>query len=154
MGNYNLECLRMNACMCEKSPQLCLTLCDPMDHSLLCPWDSPNKNTRVGCHALLQGIFPTQGSNLCLLHLLHWQADSLPWYHLGSQYLLGIMKKKACFLSPGWGGVLGVSRVFPVNFILNLKYVFSTELCSPFILEPNISPSILLHFGSSVSWCL
>ena len=30
---------------------------------LLCPWDSPGKNTGVGCHALLQGIFPTQGSN-------------------------------------------------------------------------------------------
>ena len=29
----------------------------------LCPWDSPGKNGRVGCHALLQGIFPTQGSN-------------------------------------------------------------------------------------------
>ena len=35
---------------------------------LLCPWDSPGKNTGVGCHALLQGIFPTQGSNLRLLH--------------------------------------------------------------------------------------
>ena len=31
---------------------------------LLCPWDSPGKNTGVGCHFLLQGIFPTQGSNL------------------------------------------------------------------------------------------
>ena len=30
---------------------------------VLCPWDSPGKNTRVGCHALLQGIFPTQRSN-------------------------------------------------------------------------------------------
>ena len=34
------------------------------------------KNTGVGCHGLLQGIFPTQGSNPCLLRLLHWQADS------------------------------------------------------------------------------
>ena len=33
---------------------------------LLCPWDSPGKSTRVGCHALLQGIFLTQGSNECL----------------------------------------------------------------------------------------
>ena len=39
---------------------------------------SPGKDTGVGCHALLQGIFPTQGSNLRLLCLLHWQADSLP----------------------------------------------------------------------------
>ena len=30
---------------------------------LLCPWNSPGKNTGVGCHFLLQGIFPTQGSN-------------------------------------------------------------------------------------------
>ena len=39
---------------------------------LLCPWDSPGKNTGVDCHALLQGIFLTQGLNLSLLHLLHW----------------------------------------------------------------------------------
>ena len=47
-------------------------------------WDSPGKNTGVGCHALLQGIFPTQGSNLCLLSpvladgLLTTSADYLP----------------------------------------------------------------------------
>ena len=35
---------------------------------LLCPWNSPSKNTRVGCHSLLQGIFPTQGSNPGLLY--------------------------------------------------------------------------------------
>ena len=45
---------------------------------LLCPWKSPGKNTGVGCHALLQEIFPTQGLNPCLLQLLNWQADSLP----------------------------------------------------------------------------
>ena len=41
----------------------------------------PGKNTGVGCHFLLQRIFPTQGSNLSLLCLLHWQADSLPLHH-------------------------------------------------------------------------
>ena len=40
--------------------------------------ECPGRNTGVGCHALLQGIFPTQGSHLGLLHLLHWQAGSLP----------------------------------------------------------------------------
>ena len=34
---------------------------------LLCPWDSPSKNTRMGCHFLFQGIFPTQRLNLHLL---------------------------------------------------------------------------------------
>ena len=37
-----------------------------------------SRQTRVGCHFLLQEIFQTQGSNPCLLWLLHWQADSLP----------------------------------------------------------------------------
>ena len=67
-----------------KSPQMCPILCDPMEYSLsrfLCPWDSPGKKPGVGCHALLQGIFPTQGSSL---HLLHWQADPLPLSHQGS----------------------------------------------------------------------
>ena len=45
---------------------------------LLCPWDFPDKNTGVGCYILLQGIFPTQGSNP---HLLHWQVTSLPLSH-------------------------------------------------------------------------
>ena len=45
---------------------------------LLCPWDSPGKNTRVAGLALLQGIFPIQGSNPHLLNLLNWQAGSLP----------------------------------------------------------------------------
>ena len=43
----------------------------------LCPWDSPGKNTGVGCCALLQGIFLTPVFNSCLLCLLHWQAGSL-----------------------------------------------------------------------------
>ena len=42
---------------------------------LLCPWDSPGKNTGVGCHALLPGTFPTQRSNLGSPAL---QADPLP----------------------------------------------------------------------------
>ena len=70
-------------CMHAKSLQLCLTLCDPMDcgppSRLLCPWDSPGKNTGVGCHALLQGIFPTQRMNPSLLHC-RWIL-----YHLSHQ---------------------------------------------------------------------
>ena len=44
--------------------------------SVLSLWDSPGKNTGVGCHALPSGIF--QGLTLCLLRLLHWQVGSLP----------------------------------------------------------------------------
>ena len=53
---------------------------------LLCPWDSPGKNTGVGCQAILQGIFLTQGSNWSLSGLLHWQADSLPLAPPGKPY--------------------------------------------------------------------
>ena len=48
----------------ETVSQSCPTLCDLR---LLCPWNSPHKNTGVGCHFLLQGIFLTQGLNLSLL---------------------------------------------------------------------------------------
>ena len=48
---------------------------------LLCPWDFPGKNTGVGCHFTLQGIFTAQGLNQ---HLLHWEADSLSLSHQGS----------------------------------------------------------------------
>ena len=45
----------------------------------------------MGCHFLLQGIFPTQGWNL---HLLHWQKDSLPLSHQGSPGLALTMGEK------------------------------------------------------------
>ena len=70
-----------NACMHAKSLQSCLTvwLHGRQPTRLLYPQDSPGKNTGVGCHALLQGTFPTQGSNMRLLGLLYWQAGSLPY---------------------------------------------------------------------------
>ena len=65
-------------CLVYKS---CVTLLQPhrlYSAGLLCPCDFPGKNTGVGCHFLLQGIFPTQVLNPCLLQLLHWQVNSLP----------------------------------------------------------------------------
>ena len=62
--------------------QSCLTLCDPM----VCPWNPPGKNTGVGCHSFLQGIFLAQGSNLGLLHhrqfLYHLSYQGSPIYSL------------------------------------------------------------------------
>ena len=84
--------------VCVLSCLLCPTLCDPMDCSLPgSSCDSPGKNTGLGCHAPLQGIFLTQGSNLHLLCLLHWQTDSLPlstWEALISYSLIQNKKLK------------------------------------------------------------
>ena len=54
---------------------------------LLCPWDSPCKNTGVGCHFLLQEIFPTQGQDR---HLLHCKGEFFT-IMLGTQQLLNKM---------------------------------------------------------------
>ena len=57
---------------------VCPPLCNPMDCRLISACDSPGKNTGVGCHALLQGIFPTWGLNRHLPCILYWQVGSLP----------------------------------------------------------------------------
>ena len=67
----------------------CVQLCDPIDGSpprLPRPWDSPGKNTGVGCHSLVQRIFPTQESNQGPPSL---EADSLPSEPLGKPHPLG-----------------------------------------------------------------
>ena len=61
--------------VCGQSLQLFPTLCNTMDCRLLCPWDSPGKNTGVGCHAVLQGDLPNPGIEPSAPAL---QADSLP----------------------------------------------------------------------------
>ena len=78
--------------MCSVT-HLYLTLCSPMNY-IVCqaqlPIDFSRKNTGVGYHFLLEGIFPTQGSNPHLLCLLHWQAGSLPLAQPGKSYFVGM----------------------------------------------------------------
>ena len=71
--------LGFSLCACAQWLQSCLTLCKPVDCSPpgSSVQDSPGKNTGVGCHALIQGIFPTPDW-IRLWCFLHWQADSLP----------------------------------------------------------------------------
>ena len=58
---YFSKSLRYSAlCSVKSNP---LPFCELQSTRLLCSWDSPGKNTGVGCHSLLQRIFPTQGSN-------------------------------------------------------------------------------------------
>ena len=73
-------------CMLSQS---CLTSCNPSVTSQApCPWDSPGKNTGVGCHFLLQGIFSTQGSKF--MSPACWQADSTTKANYCSQSIEGL----------------------------------------------------------------
>ena len=89
--------LLLSLLLCTES---CLTLWN--HHGLqptkfLCPWDFLGKNAEVSCHFLLQGIFPSQGSNPCLLHQ---QADSLLLSHQGIGEKLIKTKKFSLMLFP------------------------------------------------------
>ena len=97
--------------------------------SLLCPWNYPSKNTGIGCHFLLHGIFLTQQSNPCLLFLLgrrvlyHWATWEAPFF-LQTIRLLSTIRKNPdhgepqenwfpviilciywCYYSPLWLGL-------------------------------------------------
>ena len=88
---------------------------------LLCPWDFPGKNTRVGCHFLLQEIFPTHGLNPGLLHcrqmlyhLSHQAISSIPQGCWGTTYWRRVGKKKDrakwCFMRHSLNVICGFCR--------------------------------------------
>ena len=87
------------------------------------------KNTGVGCHFLLQGIFLDQRLNLCLLH---WQVDSLPLSPLGSPLGHMLVRKSI----PLWAGETTVTK--PALF-LNLCSNSDAALspCRYFLLSPS-----------------
>ena len=118
-----------------------LTLCDPVDCSLpgsSVHGDSPGKNTGVGCRALLQGIFPTQGRSLppCRLTL----------YHLSHLVSLRILEWVAYPFSRGssqprnWTGISCIAGRFFTSwgtrealFIILFSYIFSVcSICNCF----------------------
>ena len=99
---------------------------------LLCPWNFSSKNTTVGCHFLLQGIFPAQGSKLCLLQ---WQADSLPLSHLGSP---GCLLSSTIFFH-----FIMISFLFPL--LINAHRSFYHHLKNTSTICPiEMLPSLLL----------
>ena len=81
--------MHVHMCLCARLLQSCLTPCNPTTVGFFCPWGSPGQNTGVGWHALLQGIFPTQRSNLDLLscrQILYYYATRAAhiWIHVVS----------------------------------------------------------------------
>ena len=77
---YTIRSQLVFACMCACMLSRIWVFAIPQYVAHQAPlWDSPVKNTGVGCIFLLQGIFPIQGPNQ---RLLHWQVDSLLLNHL------------------------------------------------------------------------
>ena len=75
------ESVQLHVCASVLSRFSCVQLFETLwivSHQATLHGDSPDKNTGGGCHALLQGTFPTQGWNPYLLRLLRGQVDSLP----------------------------------------------------------------------------
>ena len=88
---------------------------------LFCPWNSPGKNTGVGCHSLLQGVFLTQGSNLGLLHcrqtLYHWATRKAPESKTNCQFFSGHCVPLTTIQDQLWHG--GVSSLVWILCWLN-----------------------------------
>ena len=106
---------------------------------LICPWNFPGKNTGVGCHALLQGIFPTPGSNPCLLC---WQADSLPFSSVQSFSHVQLLvtpwitaRQASLSITNSWSllKLMSIVSEMPSSHLI---------LCCPLLLLPPIPPSI------------
>ena len=108
-------------------PTLWLRVLEPT--RFLCPWDSPGKNTGVGCHFFPQGIFPTQGSNPCLLH---WQEGSLPLSHQGIP---------ACKVAPYKLSI--VSIILKPGVQLVAEQSLFTD-CRSFLPPPSQQPQLLV----------
>ena len=137
---------------------------------LLCPWDSPGKSTRVGFRAHLQGIFPTQGLNLGLLCLLHWQVGSLPlappgkssvssmYYHISPLEIwlicISISNEWKCLFTKmwvfdQWCFILFVSTYVNVTY----KYILSQWVVATFLPASNIvCVCFTYHHGDYITY--
>ena len=109
------------------------------------PWHFPSKNTRVGCHFLLQGIFLTQGSILSLLHFL-------PSVQFSSVQLLSHVRlfvtpwtaehQASLSITNSWSSfkLTSIESMMPSNHLI---------LCRPLLLLPPIPPSIRVFSNES-----
>ena len=130
-----------------KVGQSCPILWEPMDCS---PWNSPGQNTGVGSLSLLQGIFPTQGSNPCLLHcrrILYQLSHKFSSVQLLSCVQLFITPCTAAhqaslYFTISWS-------LLKVMFIESVMSSNDTILChAPFLL-PLLFPSVRVFFNES-----
>ena len=135
-------------CLVAKSCLTLLLLHELYPTSLIYSWDFQGKNTGMGCYFLLQGIFMTQGSNLHLLHFLHWQVYSLPLSHQGVQFSHSVMFNSVI----KWTAAHLASLIITNSqSLLKLKSIKSMRpsnhliLCCPLLLLPSIFASIRVY---------
>ena len=108
----------------------------------------------LGYHFFLQGIFPTQGVNLVLWCLLHWQTDSLPlatWEAQVITIFIVFVQSLSCvqFFATSWTAARQVSLSFTISQrllkLISIELVMPSKhliLCCPLLLPPSIFPSI------------
>ena len=120
---------------------------------LLCPWNFPGKNTRMGCHFLLQGIFLTQRSSLHLLYPLYWQEDCLPLYPLGNP-------KRSHYGTHFWLPSQSIQLNFSIKkpflrrYTLTLaRHQSSMELCGSRSTEKNVTGTLYQFPGAVTANC-
>ena len=109
-------------CACVLSCFSCVRLVTLWTVGLLSPWDSPGKNTRVSCHALLQGIFQNQESNLSLLHCR--------WFLNGLSHQESPLKPSRIWKIMIWSQFLRMTWIWMLLYLKTLctKYKFRRSL--------------------------
>ena len=125
--------------MCAKLLQSCLTLCHPMNYSLLlCPWDSPGKNTGVGCPCPPPRDLPNPGIKP-ISHILlncrrvstHWATWEAPPALVGGVFTTSPtwevhMPFLLCFNFLKASQPLDCHLMVYYYFVINLKFIYST----------------------------
>ena len=125
------------ACMLSRISHVQLSAV-PWPANPFCPWDSPGKNIGVGGHALLQGIFLTQGLNPHLLCLLNWQVGSL-W----SSPIFTQMQFRTT-VEDTWSNLVNLKH-FIFNFMMMQFYMCSVQFSPVAQSCPTLQPHETQH---------
>ena len=129
--------------------QSCPTLCNPMDYTYN-PWNSPGQNTGVGSLSLLQGIFPTQGSNPGLPHCRQIILPTEPQF--SSVQSLSCVQLFATPWTAARQASLSITNSQSLLKVMTIESVMPSNhliLCRPLFLLPSIFPSIRVFSNES-----
>ena len=122
---------------------------------LLRPRDFPGKSTGVGCHCLLQGIFPTQGSNPRLLRLLRWQVGSLPLAPPGKPcwILQCVFPKNKDSVLHKHIIIIQIEKLSLINYLSHTPYLFFPNYLKnvPYIKKNSVQCEIICCHVSVIS---